>query len=165
MELGYVCCNAPLLLTTSSAEYGRLIPSYRGVPHHSFTAWTCSSKRASSAGPILSAVESSWNESEGRAVDTGGWTGGNGALSILGDNERNLDWGRVDCRAQIRSCRGNCRAVVRIMIKRRTQNGRSQLWGVVDDDVAYDFTNREVHPRAKGVFIRGRVMSVKGSRK
>src|SRR5579862_4996894 len=33
MELGYVCCREPRLLTTSSAEYGLLIPSYRELAH------------------------------------------------------------------------------------------------------------------------------------
>lgn len=74
-ELGYVCCKAPLLLTTSSAEYGLLIPLYRGDAHQSLTACTCSSKSASSAWPALCASGSSWNESPGSTVDTGGSTG------------------------------------------------------------------------------------------
>jgi hypothetical protein len=77
-ELGYVCWSAPRLLTTSSAEYGRLMPLYRGDAHQSFTACTCSSKSASSAWPALEASASSWKESPGRAVDKGGST----ALSV-----------------------------------------------------------------------------------
>lgn len=73
-ELGYVCCNAPLLLTTSSAEYGRLIPLYRGDAHQSLTCCTCSSNKASSARPAFEASGRSWNESAGKAVDTGGST-------------------------------------------------------------------------------------------
>jgi hypothetical protein len=74
-ELGYVCWSAPRLLTTSSAEYGRLIPLYRGDAHQSFTACTCSSKSASSAWPAFDASGSSWKESPGRADDTGGSIG------------------------------------------------------------------------------------------
>ena len=55
-ELGYVCCKAPLLLTTSSAEYGRLIPSYLGPFHHSCTSLTCCSNMLSSADPDFSEV-------------------------------------------------------------------------------------------------------------
>ena len=53
-ELGYVCCNEPRLLTTSCAEYGRLIPSKRGVFHQSSTSCTCCLKRESSACPTFS---------------------------------------------------------------------------------------------------------------
>jgi hypothetical protein len=73
-ELGYVCCNVPLLATTSSAVYGRLMPAYLGVSHQSFTAWTCASNRASSAPPAFSAVARSWKESDGSVEDTGGST-------------------------------------------------------------------------------------------
>ncbi len=58
-ELGYVCCSEPRLLTTFCAEYGRLIPSKRGVFHHSSTSWICCSKRASSACPTFLSTGSS----------------------------------------------------------------------------------------------------------
>lgn len=76
-ELGYVCCKVPLLNTTSSAVYGLLIPSYRGLCHHACTSLTCWSNRASSASPALEASASNWNESDGSAEDTGGETVGN----------------------------------------------------------------------------------------
>lgn len=75
-ELGYVCCNDPRLLTTSAAEYGRLIPSNRGLCHHASTSLICCSYKASSAAPALSAVGNSWYASPGKADDTGGCTVG-----------------------------------------------------------------------------------------
>jgi hypothetical protein len=81
-ELGYVCWSAPRLLTTSSAEYGRLMPLYRGDAHQSRTACTCSSKSASSAWPAFEASARSWNESPGSADDTGGSTGLSVALDM-----------------------------------------------------------------------------------
>ena len=74
-ELGYVCCKAPLLATTSSAVYGLLIPVYRGVSHHSLTACTSAVYNASSASPPLDPVRKSWKESAGSIDDTGGETG------------------------------------------------------------------------------------------
>jgi hypothetical protein len=74
-ELGYVCCNAPLLATTSSRVYGHLMRMYLGVSYHSFTAYTCASNSASSASPCFASVERSSYKSAGRAEDTEGFTG------------------------------------------------------------------------------------------
>jgi hypothetical protein len=103
-ELGYVCCSVPRLLTTSSAEYGRLMPLYRGDDHQFFTACTCSSKSASSAWPAFDASGSNWKESLGKAVDNGGST----ALSVELDIwHAVVDSGRSSCgvRLDVRSDR------------------------------------------------------------
>jgi hypothetical protein len=97
-ELGYDCWSDPRLLTTSSAEYGRLMPLYRGDAHQSLTACTCSSKRASSAWPAFDASDSSWNESPGSAADTGGST----AWSVEADMRYAVvDSGRSSCGVRV----------------------------------------------------------------
>lgn len=82
-ELGYVCCSEPLLLTTSSAEYGLLIPSYRGDAHQCLTSLTCWSYNVSSAAPAFLGVGSNWYESVGRWVERGGSTRGSCVAIVL----------------------------------------------------------------------------------
>lgn len=119
-ELGYDCGNAPLLLTTSSAEYGLLMSLYRGEAHQSLTCCTCSSKRASSAWPAFAASGSSWNESPGRAEDTGGSTG----LRMEADiRQAVVERGRRSCGVRFESLRGRVwraadRAAVRSIARR-----------------------------------------------
>ena len=87
-ELAYVCCKDPLLLTTSSAEYGRFIPLYLEVAHHALTASTWESNKESSApGPAFLEVGNSWKASEGSEEDKGGFTAG-----------RCVDASRIDMR-------------------------------------------------------------------
>jgi len=71
---GYTCCSAPRLLTTTSALYGLLMPSYLGLAHQSLTCLTCASKISSSAD-AFSSVDSSWKESVGCEEGSGGSTG------------------------------------------------------------------------------------------
>jgi hypothetical protein len=119
-ELGYVCCNAPLLLTTSSAEYGLLMPLYRGDAHQSLTACTCSSKSASSAWPAFSASGSSWNESPGRTVDTG-WS--NGFSTELDMRHAVVESGRRSCGV-------------------RFDSFRDRLWRATDRDIVRNMALR-----------------------
>ena len=52
-ELGYDCCKVPLLLTTCSAVYGRLIPSHRELDHHLLIWSTSCSRYTSSERPRI----------------------------------------------------------------------------------------------------------------
>lgn len=146
-ELGYVCCNAPRLLTTSSAEYGRLIPLYRGEAHQSFTACTSASKRASSAWPALAASGRSWNESPGSADETGGSTGPSVELDMR--------------HAVVESGRSSCDV--------RFVNLRERLWRATDRDTVRNissgveretgFTQRSLALASMYMFLAARLVS------
>lgn len=113
---GYTCCKVPLLLTTSSGLYGRLMPLYLGLAHQSLTCCTCWLKISSSAAPAFCDSGSSWNASVGCVADIGGSTG-DSVLAIRAA-EYDIDWPTRGVLAGLyrhRRCCRNARVAVRNM--------------------------------------------------
>ena len=120
-ELGYDCIWLPLFDTTSAGEYGLLIPSYLGLAHHASTSLICCSYSASSAAPAFSDSGSSWNESEGRAADTGCSKGFKEDIRCADIEKFRTSWQAVDLAT---TRRGTVEATLRSIVKLVADGGR-----------------------------------------